>query len=86
MHDQSFSQLIPLFRTKWYNNAMEDNELIIDEINEQEALERAREEGIEFVDRFEFADNDGNIQSFDNEEAASKAAKGKPVTQIRERK
>lgn len=70
---------------------MEDNSPVVDDVNEKEALARAKEEGIEFVDEFRV---DGLSETFDTLKGAEKAredefgsqAKHHNVTQIRRQK
>lgn len=70
---------------------MEDSSPIVDDINEKEALARAKEEGIEFVDEFKV---DGLSETFNTLKDAEKAredefgsqAKHHDVIQIRRQK
>ncbi len=51
-------------------------------LTEEEALEQARQDGIEFVDSFSF---EGSDEVFETREGAEAAAKGKNVIQTRTR-
>lgn len=54
-----------------------------DHIEEKDAVKQAKKDGIEFVDHFLV---EGDETKYETREEAEKAADGKNITQVRERK